>query len=918
MTITRQQWISDGTQVLYIFNFPSTDYLTDVFVEIDDVITPQDDPNYPWTFANTNTVEFATAPPVGTKIEIYRDTNVDDLDHVFYPGSSIRAKDLNDNFNQLLFSEQETLETIRDEIDESTIRVDQLRAEDIITEAEQNAGEATSDGKLFTSQAAATRFDTFVQEATPLRTDYEVGKSWLQNDKNFTYSVWDGDSWVTVASGGSFTSQPTVIYVDSVNGDDEFDGHRIINPMRTIKAAVAQANTVVTQITSNVIAATYDQITGVARFTTDIPHGVFIGTEVTFTDQIWDCDDGSATFPEANDPKRFVSDRISDKVFEVQMELSTKKHTYNRTATVDAGGGTVTGQPGFLGDGWIIECAPGVYEEQAPIEIRARNLSIVGASIRSTFIHPSKATETKSMFLVDSGFYLSNFTIAGLKASGIRGGSGSVDPDPTYGLPQTQAWVAEFRQGAIIRKSPYIQNCTNFADSEIDNVNFDPNNLQGEGGDLTSAPAGGGMLIDGAAVDPNSPLRSFVVDSFTQIALNGPGVLAKNNGYAQLVSFFGTFCWYHAKSMSGGQLNLSNCTTDFGQYGLVADGKSDSPIFTAAVVSAYPEGQEVIEFNSFTRGSLWEAPRTMTPADHMVVEIGGVLYPIIRAVSATEVLIFRPKSDDTSTPEAFENGGLLSPVNQGTTARFYLQSYISTGGHTFEYTGSGTDYRAHPDFGGVPKNENQTKELGGVGGGRLGYVNGGRVWQSSTDENGKFQVGETLVVDQKTGVIKPLFDASVQTDLIVKNPGIDLRGYKIYQDKQASDNNPIQLEPKGTGEIILGTPDFNSDGERVKPAPIMAPIMENIPDGFKGINQADLNRSSPVLTQNDVGYDADEIPLSGLLGQLAFTDTPSSIGTTTLPPEPNEIKFELSGSNLIVKVGKPDGTFFTNTIPLTQ
>ena len=82
------------------------------------------------------------------------------------------------------------------------------------------------------------------------------------------------------------------------------------------------------------------------------------------------------------------------------------------------------------------------------------------------------------------------------------------------------------------------------------------------------------MLIDGEAVDPASPLRSFVVDSFTQIALNGPACLATNNGYAQLVSFFGTFCWYHAKSLKGGQLNLSNCTTDFGEYGLIADGKS--------------------------------------------------------------------------------------------------------------------------------------------------------------------------------------------------------------------------------------------------------------------------------------------------------------------------------------------------------
>ena len=46
--------------------------------------------------------------------------------------------------------------------------------------------------------------------------------------------------------------------------------------------------------------------------------------------------------------------------------------------------------------------------------------------------------------------------------------------------------------------------------------------------------------------------------------------------------------------------------------------------------------------------------------------------------------------------------------------RFYLQSYISTGGHTFEFVGSGTDYDAHPDLGGEGNVNNQAVELGGV------------------------------------------------------------------------------------------------------------------------------------------------------------------------------------------------------------
>lgn len=687
-----------------------------------------------------------------------------------------------------------------------------IPADALITEAEQNAGVTPTDANLFTALAAAKRFDNLIQKNTPLGTDYEVGKIWLQNDVNLTLSLWSGLSWLPVASGGTFLSQPTIIYVDAINGNDEFDGHRIINPMRTIRAAVAQANT---------------------------PDG-----------------DG-----------------------------------------------------GYIGDGWIIYCAPGVYQEEAGIEVYARNLSIKGASIRSTFIHPTSATETTSMFLVASGFYLGDFTIAGLKASGIRG-SGGVDPDPVYGLPPVQAWVAEFRPGAFITKSPYIQNCTNFADSAIDNDAFDPNNLPGEGGDLSSDPTGGGILVDGAAVDPASPLRSVVVDSFTQIALSGPGVLATNNGYAQLVSFFGTFCWYHAKSRNGGQLNLSNCTTDFGQYGLIADGKSAAPIFTAAVSGAQAAGTKIIPLASFTRGTLWEPPREMTPADHMVVEIDGVLYPIVRAASSNEVEIFYPRSDDISNPDAFENDGLTGAVADGATCKFYLQSYISTGGHTFEYTGSGTDYRAHPDFGGVGDETKQIIEIGGVGaaGTRIRYVNGGRVWQSSTDENGRFRVGETFEVDQKTGKIN-LETGAVQIDNTVRAPGIDLRGYKLYQDpSNAGADADLQIEPAGTGSVVLGEAGFNSDGERVRPSPIMAPILEEIPDDFEAISQEDLSRSSPVVTLNDVGYDADQIPVAGLLGQLAFRNTAPAVAPTSSPPLPGEIKFEVSGTTLTIKYQPLDGS----------
>ena len=1059
MTITRQQWISDGTQVLYIFNFPSIDYLTDVFVEIDDVITPQDDPNYPWSFANTNTVEFATAPPVGTKIEVYRDTNIDDMDYVFYPGSSIRAKDLNDNFNQLLFSEQETLETIRDEIDEAIIRVDQLDFADIIEESEMADGQTYTqwdDTKLSTAGAQKRFFQPLLSDIKPPADEpIEPGKLWYQKYKTAankevqSFNIYDGTEWQNISSGQVIPNpfQPdSIIYVDP-QGNDNNPGRRPDEAYRTIKAAVADANAKVASTVSTVSSASYNNATGFVNIQTVDNHDLIPGYTVTLTPITWSCTTGgsgngpgTALYPEVATEFR-VGSIQSPKEFRIFVGTTDKVHTYQS-------GGVVTPKDVRIGDGYTIQCAPGVYHEKLPIRIEAKNLSIIGTSLRNTYVHPDIYTSASSdagsgkpayespdrvlmtpigkqgdvdiyeqevqiMFEMDSGSYLTGFTFAGLKSLGARGVGGD-DPDPTYGLPAQQGWVSAHRSSpdkAFITKSPYIQNATHFSDLQTNNADFDINFLAGEGGDATSGPAGGGILVDGERLNPSSPLRSYVVDAFTQIALGGPGVLATNNGYAQLVSFFGTFCWYHAKSKNGGQLNLSNCTSDFGQYGLIADGKSPSSIFSGSLDGAVVKGDQFIRVKNFTRGTGWDAPRKMTPGDTMVIEIDGVLYPILSSRENSEgyeINIFAPKSDESAVPipanasnvvnavydnvtgfvtfttdkahtllagrtafispmvwecpapdagtasypsteeelkitdvtgsttfivyvgpndkphtyvsggvvtptdinpDTFENGGVQKGSLDGVTVLFYLQSYISTGGHTMEFVGSGTDYSAHPDFGGVPRPENQTLEVGGVGpsGSRLAYLNGGRVWLSSTDENGNFKVGETFVVNQKTGSIYILPEAVKSTFRL--NEDLDLRGFKIWQDPATAGRDAdLQIQPAGQGDVILGSDSYESDGSRTEPAAIREPILE------RGM---DDKRKYPVVTQRDLGYDADEVPVSCLLGKLAFTDSAPAVTATTSSPLPNEIKFEVSGNKLIIKFQPADGALKTTELDLT-
>ena len=63
-----------------------------------------------YTIAKVNgvaEVTFNTAPSNGDKIRIFRDTNIDAIEAQYQPGSSITARDLNNNNTQLLYAAQE-------------------------------------------------------------------------------------------------------------------------------------------------------------------------------------------------------------------------------------------------------------------------------------------------------------------------------------------------------------------------------------------------------------------------------------------------------------------------------------------------------------------------------------------------------------------------------------------------------------------------------------------------------------------------------------------------------------------------------------------------------------------------------------------------------------------------------------------
>jgi hypothetical protein len=201
-------------------------------------------------------------------------------------------------------------------------------------------------------------------------------------------------------------------------------------------------------------------------------------------------------------------------------------------ATIKAAVGIATTIPGA-----VIKVSAGTYVEDNPIALPSQ-ISVVGDSLREVTVVPSNANQ--DLFYVSPGNYVAEMSFTGT----LNPGKAIFAFDPNN--------IKYFAQ------SPYVQNCTNFIPDSI------------------------GMKIDGN--NAIGPLKSMVVDSYTQYNQGGIGVSITNSGYAQLVSLF-TICDDIAVYCgSGAACDLTNSNASFGNYALVADGVS--PVRYTGIVTS--------------------------------------------------------------------------------------------------------------------------------------------------------------------------------------------------------------------------------------------------------------------------------------------------------------------------------------------
>jgi hypothetical protein len=240
---------------------------------------------------------------------------------------------------------------------------------------------------------------------------------------------------------------------------------------------------------------------------------------------------------------------------------------------------------------------------------------------------------------------------------------------------------------------------------------------------------GTGIKIDGNLATGN---KSMISAQFTQVNSGGIGVHVLNDGYSQLVSMYSIFCDIGFLAESGGTASMGNCNVNFGNKGLVANGKGKLAM-TATIANTSNAQFYTVDLNNITANTDLGVTATI-PYTGLIMIIDtdepGAYYPVS---SATSLI-------GGNTTVTFANP-VASSFVEGTNVSFYQQSQLRASGQTFEYVGSGTNITALPKLGGVANSQNQ-----------IVRIDEGAVFATSTDQSGNFTVAD-LTINQETSTI---------------------------------------------------------------------------------------------------------------------------------------------------------------------
>jgi hypothetical protein len=201
----------------------------------------------------------------------------------------------------------------------------------------------------------------------------------------------------------------------------------------------------------------------------------------------------------------------------------------------------------------LIDLAPGIYETEGHLDMPDN--TVVRAAHRTAIFRPKPGFEERNVFRMGSGCFIEGPLFEDWRLDDMD--------NPTEGF------AVSFRPGAVILRAPYAHKIAcrttpywGVVPPPLDRNNANP--LVGRGM--------GVALADGNVCSPYSIFPNIMTWGATPVSHNGIGYCAKNGGLINAINAVSIWQHKHFYALDGGQIILSSCSTQFGDYTMVSKG----------------------------------------------------------------------------------------------------------------------------------------------------------------------------------------------------------------------------------------------------------------------------------------------------------------------------------------------------------
>lgn len=270
----------------------------------------------------------------------------------------------------------------------------------------------------------------------------------------------------------------------------------------------------------------------------------------------------------------------------------------------------------------LVNVYPGEYETQGHLDWPDKCSVVSVGGARKTNVVPAPGYEVRNVFRLGEGGYVEGFSFEGWQLDTLGKeyneleenlyGEGNFRGD-AEGNP-SEGFAISFRPGAIIRRVPYVHNIVAHRGQPSTLITAPLDRATG------NAAVGNGMgvvLADRSVISEYSTFPNIMTWGATPSVPNGIGYYAKNNALVNPVNAISLWCHKAFMCTNGGQMILSGCSSQFGDYSLWSEGsafsvtpeKYDSDTYTALRLGADVNDTvtAIIDNNQAILDAMWAA-----------------------------------------------------------------------------------------------------------------------------------------------------------------------------------------------------------------------------------------------------------------------------------------------------------------------